>query len=115
MLAFLLVVDGQDMDLGRSAVVGRGDAGLTIGRSPEAGLRLNDPAASRIHCRVTVVDGKAWVEDAGSSAGTLVNGERVQKQELKPDDLVRVGTTELRFQWSNVDEQPTTGWKGPEG
>lgn len=112
MLALLRVVGGQDADRGRSAGVGAGGAGLVIGRGPEAGLRLQDPTVSRVHCRVTVSEGKAWLEDAGGAGGTLVNGAGIQRHELRPGDVIRVGGTEVEFHWSDVDELPTTGWAG---
>jgi pSer/pThr/pTyr-binding forkhead associated (FHA) protein len=39
------------------------------------------------------------VRDEGSSNGTFVNGVRIQEQPLFPGDIIRVGSTELRFEF----------------
>ena len=54
-----------------------------------------DPATSRRHTFIIRDGGRLRIEDAGSSNGTFVNGERVQEAELQLGDVVRVGTTRL--------------------
>jgi pSer/pThr/pTyr-binding forkhead associated (FHA) protein len=83
---------------------------VAIGRGPDAELRLSDPGVSRLHCRVYVADGKVWLADAGSAGGTTINGAGAQRQELATGDLIRVGTTEIQFHWSDSDEKATTAW-----
>jgi pSer/pThr/pTyr-binding forkhead associated (FHA) protein len=40
-----------------------------------------------------------WVQDLGSTNGTLVNGVRIDgPRRLEPGDVVRVGETDLRFE-----------------
>jgi pSer/pThr/pTyr-binding forkhead associated (FHA) protein len=40
-----------------------------------------------------------WVHDLGSTNGTFVNGERLERpRRLVDGDVVRVGSTELRFE-----------------
>jgi len=106
MIGLLQVVKGAD--LGRSAAVGSGS--MAIGRGPEAGLRLQDPSVSRVHCKIALVNGNAQLTDAGSSSGTHVNGTSIHQRELQDGDLIRIGDTEIQFRWSNLDEAPTTGW-----
>jgi pSer/pThr/pTyr-binding forkhead associated (FHA) protein len=79
---------GRDASLSGECVVGRG---------ADVDFVLTDTLASRRHVRLSK-DGAAWVaEDLGSRNGTLVNGQRVQRQGLKDGDLLRVGGTEMIF------------------
>jgi len=69
-----------------------------IGRSADAPIALDDDSVSRTHCAVVKVGLQYIVEDRGSSNGTYVNGERVERVGLKDGDKIRVGeTTVLRF------------------
>jgi S-DNA-T family DNA segregation ATPase FtsK/SpoIIIE len=49
-------------------------AGITIGRSAEAELRLRDPELSRVHARIDVREDGVWVTDLGSTNGTRAGG-----------------------------------------
>lgn len=70
-------------------------ATLLVGRGADCGLRLSDPGASRVHCRIVVAADKVIIEDAGSRWGTLVNGARVESRELRPGDEILIGDTTL--------------------
>jgi diguanylate cyclase (GGDEF)-like protein len=74
-------------------------AGLVVGRSPEAGIRIDDHSVSREHARVHVADdGSTVLTDLGSTNGTLVNGRRVESCVLSEGDKIQVGTsTVFRF------------------
>ena len=52
---------------------------MTIGRAPGSTLQLDDPAVSRRQARISVRhgEGQAMLEDAGSSYGTWLDGQRV--------------------------------------
>lgn len=50
---------------------------LRVGRAEGNDLILKEGGVSREHARFFVEDGKVMVEDAGSSNGTFVNGERI--------------------------------------
>lgn len=68
---------------------------LTVGRQPDCGLPIPDECISRNHARITVEDGVLVVEDLGSTNGTSVNGERVQKRAVKDGD--EIGFDRYRF------------------
>ena len=58
---------------------------------------LADANTSRQHAAF-VRDGAGWaVEDLGSTNGTLVNGERVERLRLRDGDVIVVGVTELVY------------------
>lgn len=68
---------------------------ILIGRGDSCDLRLDDPSASRVHCRLLARDGKVYLTDAGSRWGTLVNGVRVNECELVAGDQITIGETVL--------------------
>src|SRR5580704_161752 len=71
---------------------------LVIGRGDDCNLRLSDPSVSRIHARITLIDGHIYLEDAGSRWGTLVNNKPAESRELFPGDCVAIGDTQLRLE-----------------
>lgn len=87
---------GQRVDLADSAT-------LLIGRGEDCGLRLSDPSASRVHCKVLFSGGRVFVEDAGSRWGTLVNGAPIESHELRPGDRIVIGDTELQVELDSPD------------
>ena len=74
-----------------------------IGRHPDCNLILDSNAVSRRHVRVLKTDEGYVVEDLKSRNGTFVNGEKVERQTLAPDDRIKVCDVLLSFQ----DKAPT--------
>jgi hypothetical protein len=69
--------------------------GLTIGRSPDCGLRLTDNRISTQHCRLSVSNGEWSVVDLKSQNLTFVNNEPVfQPRVLRDNDVLRLGRKE---------------------
>jgi pSer/pThr/pTyr-binding forkhead associated (FHA) protein len=64
---------------------------VSIGRSPDNALIIDNPAVSHYHARVFNEEGRMMLEDFGSMNGTFVNGQRAKMVMLKPGDLVTVG------------------------
>ena len=73
--------------------------GLTIGRSADADVRIDDRFASGVHARVYSRGNNYYVEDMNSTNGTFLDGARLQG-ESRLGDLaqIRIGDTELRFE-----------------
>jgi Protein of unknown function (DUF3662)/FHA domain len=71
---------------------------IVIGRSRECDVTVDDPNVSRRHAEVRREDGAYWIVDLGSTNGVEVNGKRVERARLEPDDTIVVGTTEIRFE-----------------
>jgi hypothetical protein len=74
-------------------------AGITIGRGSQNTVALDDDEfASASHARVEPRQDGVWIEDAGSTNGTYLNGVKLSRpRKLTPGDLVRVGETDFRF------------------
>jgi hypothetical protein len=72
---------------------------LSIGRSGQNDIALTDDFASARHARIEPRRDGVWVSDAGSTNGTYVNGSKLSKpHRLKPGDVIRVGSTDLRYE-----------------
>ena len=74
----------------------------TVGRAPECQLRLEEASLSRKHARLIPTDGGVIVEDLGSTNGSFINGERVQRAVAKPGD--EIGFDTLRFRLFEVGQ-----------
>jgi hypothetical protein len=73
--------------------------GLSIGRSKESDVRIEDRYASSLHARVFSRENRFFVEDMSSTNGTLLNGaELVGEAELIDGDTVQIGDTVFRFE-----------------
>jgi hypothetical protein len=73
--------------------------GLSIGRSKEADVRIEDRYASSLHARVFSREGRFYVEDMNSTNGTLLNGATLQGEaELIDGDSVQIGDTVFRLE-----------------
>jgi pSer/pThr/pTyr-binding forkhead associated (FHA) protein len=95
--ATLLVLQGVDQGT-RFEI---DDLPVSLGRGVRNEVRIPDTEVSRQHAVITphpTPEGGAFViEDRGSSNGTFVNGQAVERHELKGGDRVQVGRTLLLF------------------
>ncbi|MEO0325561.1 MAG: FHA domain-containing protein [Myxococcota bacterium] len=87
---------------------------VTIGRSPDCHITIEDPLVSRRHARILIDADGARVEDPGSRNGVRVNGKRIQRvHTLSDGDRLRIGTQELVFSIAQPDARrhaKTTGF-----
>jgi hypothetical protein len=68
--------------------------GLSIGRSKESDVRIDDRYASSLHARVFSREGRFYVEDMNSTNGTLLNGATLNGEaEMIDGDTVQIGDT----------------------
>ena len=73
--------------------------GASMGRSESSNIPVEDPYASSAHARIFPRDGFMYIEDMGSTNGTVLNGRQLKRSErLRPGDSVRIGDTEYRYQ-----------------
>jgi putative peptide zinc metalloprotease protein len=74
---------------------------MTIGRSPGSTVVLADPSVSREHARISPGGngGGVNIEDAGSSAGTLVDGVAISRATVLHDGAqLQIGAQTLRVE-----------------
>jgi hypothetical protein len=84
--------EGEEIALDSSA--------LTVGRSHENDVRIDgDDFVSGSHAKFSPRHDGVWIEDAGSTNGTYLNGIRLTRaRKLAQGDVVRIGETDLRFE-----------------
>ena len=68
---------------------------LVIGRGRSADLILAEPTISRAHAAVGYAAEGFFVQDLGSTNGTMVNGAKVQRTALKTGDVIQMGKLTL--------------------
>ncbi len=75
--------------------------GLSIGRSREADVQIDDRYASSVHARLFSREGRHFVEDMNSTNGTELNGAALAGEaELVDGDTIQIGDTVFRFEAS---------------
>jgi hypothetical protein len=70
---------------------------VTIGRQPDNVFRIDNPAVSGHHAKVSAEGDQYVIEDVESFNGTYVNGERISKAVLKHGDNVTIGKHTIEF------------------
>ena len=81
------------------------EQGLTIGRSINNDIYLDDPSVSQKHVKIErkeLTDGAFiyFIHDLKSTNNTFVNNNKVESQPLSDQDLITIGTANFKF----VDE-----------
>lgn len=77
-----------------------------IGRQEGCEIHIDNLGVSRNHARLMREDDGYRVEDLGSSNGTYVNGQQVQRQALADGDVITLGKFEVIYQTANFDDVP---------
>lgn len=71
---------------------------IKIGRVPSAHLKLDDETVSRIHALVEVNGtNEVSILDLGSTMGTFVNGQKVNRAKLQSGDTIVLGETRIEL------------------
>ncbi len=76
---------------------------LSIGRRPGNDVQLNDLAVSGRHALFSAMH-NTYIEDLGSTNGTLVNGKKVKKAIVKHGDVIQIGGHQ--FTYLTKEEMP---------
>ena len=91
-------------DSGR-AVELRGVA-VTIGRSPDSTVQLDDLQVSRRHAELHRDDSGFVLRDLDSGNGTFVGGHKVFEYRLSHGDVIQIGPFSLRYEGSGQTKVP---------
>lgn len=65
---------------------------LTVGRSPQCSIFLNDMTVSRMHAVLRRENGCYVISDENSFNGVWVNNRNVEAKALRPGDFIQIGT-----------------------
>lgn len=74
----------------------------TIGRKPHNDIQIDNLAVSGEHAVIVTILNDSFLEDLGSTNGTLVNGSPIKKHFLQPNDVVELGKYKLKY----INEAP---------
>ncbi len=69
----------------------------TIGRKAHNDIQIDNLAVSGEHAVVVTILSDSFLEDLGSTNGTLVNGQTVKKHFLQNNDVIELGKYKLKF------------------
>jgi membrane-bound lytic murein transglycosylase D len=69
----------------------RFDQAFRIGRDPACEVQVTSSLVSRFHAEVIPESGRWWARDLGSTNGLLLNGERIDRSELRDGDSLQLG------------------------
>ena len=73
------------------------DERVTIGRSPESFVFLDDVTVSRNHALLVRRRDGRYIDDLGSLNGTYVNRQRIESHRLADGDELQIGKYKLTF------------------
>ncbi|HZR06652.1 MAG TPA: FHA domain-containing protein [Candidatus Udaeobacter sp.] len=79
---------------------------VTIGRSPDNTIVINNPSVSARHAQLQLAGETYRLKDLGSTNGTHVNGKPVTETLLSFDDRIRFGATEARYEADKSGSRP---------
>ena len=69
----------------------------TIGRKPHNDIQIDNLAVSGDHAVIVTIMNDCFLEDLGSTNGTLVNGVLAKKHILQNNDVIELGKYKLKF------------------
>lgn len=70
---------------------------FTLGRMPNSDIYLNHPGVSNVHAVIITMSNDHILEDMGSTNGTLINGEKIDKHILQNNDMIELGCYQLKY------------------
>ena len=79
---------------------------ITIGRSPQSEIFIDNPAVSFRHAKIFSDGGIYYVQDMNSLNGTFLNGLRITQAPLSHGDIVMVGKHSVRFSMDRPGAKP---------
>lgn len=78
---------------------------ILVGRDEGCDLRLDHKSISKLHCVIVKTDGLLLIRDLGSTNGTRVNGQRVRRAALLPNDSLAVANFKFQVKFGIELEQ----------
>jgi len=69
----------------------------TIGRKPHNDVVIDNLAVSGEHAMIMTILNDSFLEDLGSTNGTLVNGQPIKKHFLQNNDVIELGKYKIKY------------------
>jgi pSer/pThr/pTyr-binding forkhead associated (FHA) protein len=70
---------------------------IMIGRKPSNEIQIENLAVSGEHACIVTILNDSFLEDLGSTNGTLVNGNPIKKHILQNNDVIEIGKYKLKY------------------
>ena len=89
---------------------------MGIGRAPDNEIVIDDETVSIYHTMITVrasagtAPEEFILEDLDSTNSTFVNNQQIRSHKLRNGDIIRVGSTRLKFSTQKVEPPPEKGF-----
>jgi pSer/pThr/pTyr-binding forkhead associated (FHA) protein len=77
-----------------------------IGRNEDCDIRIDHKSVSKLHCLLVKTDGLVLVRDLGSTNGTRVNGQRVRRAALLPNDHLAIAAYRYQVRFGDGPDEP---------
>lgn len=97
---YLIVFIGRDTGKRFKLEPGR----MTVGRSPQADIRISDHRVSRIHCTFEWDDETLTVEDNESTNGTFVDSRKINRIHVLPGIPIQLGQSVMKIEYKDEAE-----------
>ena len=94
---------------GRELTIALDQAAISVGRSEDSGVHLDDLSVSRRHARILIEGGDAYVEDLGSSGGTFIGSRQLTPRTryiLDDGSHVRFGDVQAQYHRTTPEPAP---------
>jgi pSer/pThr/pTyr-binding forkhead associated (FHA) protein len=96
MRAQLLPIDGgKPIEIVKDMIV--------VGRKDDCDVNLEHKSVSKLHCVIVKTDGLLLVRDLGSTNGTRVNGQRIRRAALLPNDKLDIASVKFKVYFGPGD------------
>ena len=79
-----------------------------VGRKDDCDVRLDHKSISKVHCVLVKTDGLLLLRDLGSTNGTRVNGTRVRRAALLPNDKISFANFHFRIHLGPMAAPPVS-------
>jgi pSer/pThr/pTyr-binding forkhead associated (FHA) protein len=70
----------------------------TVGRVSDNAFEIPESSVSSHHAEILLQGNEVRIKDLGSTNGTFINGEQITEAVLKPGQILRLGTIEMRLE-----------------
>ena len=70
---------------------------MTIGRQYDNDIHIDNLAVSAHHAKILTILNDSFIEDLGSTNGTYINGQRVNKHALQNGEVIVIGKHTLTY------------------
>jgi predicted component of type VI protein secretion system len=78
-----------------------------VGRKEDCDLRLDHKSVSKLHCVIVKTDGLLLLRDLGSTNGTRVNGTRIRRAALLPNDQLTIANYSFKIRLGGDQPPPS--------